>query len=73
MSHNIAHNLLNLPDSVTFADGNGLCFVYMADGRRVSTDSYTQSTPLVLPGAGGGIVDLRKKHLNTHPNLLKHR
>ena len=35
MSHNVSHvkyNLLNLPDSVIFADGNMLSFVYMADG-----------------------------------------
>ena len=56
MSHNVSHvkyNLLNLPDSVIFADGNMLSFVYMADGRRVGTDSHTGSTPLVLPGIGG--------------------
>lgn len=41
MSQNISHiryNLLNLPDSVVFANGNVLSFVYMADGRRVGTD-----------------------------------
>ena len=56
MSHNVSHvkyNLLNLPDSVIFADGNMLSFVYMADGRRVVTDSHTGSPPLVLPGIGG--------------------
>ena len=56
MSHNVSHvkyNLLDLPDSVIFADGNMLSFVYMADGRRVVTDSHTGSTPLVLPGIGG--------------------
>ena len=41
MSHNVSHvkyNLHNLPESVIFANGNVLSFVYMADGRRVGTD-----------------------------------
>lgn len=41
MSHNVTYvkyNLQNLPDSVVFANGNVLSFVYMADGRRVGTD-----------------------------------
>ena len=55
LSQNMAsatYNLLNLPEDITMADGNGLSFGYLADGRRVETVSTTWYTPLILPLPG---------------------
>jgi hypothetical protein len=45
----IKYNLLNLPDTVQFMNGNQIINKYSADGRKLQTDYVTAQLPLVMP------------------------
>jgi RHS repeat-associated protein len=55
----ITYNLLNLPDTVQFSNGNQIVNLYAADGRKLRTDYYTQVESLNAPITEGNIL---------HPN-----
>lgn len=43
------HNLLNLPDTVQFRNGNQIINSYLADGRKVKTVYKTYTSGIVVP------------------------
>ena len=45
----IRYNLLNLPDTIQFADGNQIVHRYDAEGNRLSTDYYTRKLNIPVP------------------------
>ena len=45
----IRYNLLNLPDTIQFADGNQIVHRYDAAGNRLSTDYYTRKLNIPVP------------------------
>lgn len=45
----ICYNLLNLPDTIQFADGNQIVHRYDAAGNRLSTDYYTRKLNIPVP------------------------
>jgi RHS repeat-associated protein len=52
----IRYNLLNLPDTVQFANGNQIINRYDASGRKLGSRSMTLVTPLVAPVSEGTIL-----------------
>jgi RHS repeat-associated protein len=52
----ITYNLLNLPDTVQFSNGNQIVNLYAADGRKLRTDYYTQVESLNAPITEGDIL-----------------
>ena len=52
----IRYNLLNLPDTVQFANGNQIVNRYDASGRKLGSRSMTLVTPLVAPVSEGTIL-----------------
>jgi RHS repeat-associated protein len=52
----IRYNLLNLPDTVQFANGNQIINRYDASGRKLGSRSMTLVTPLVTPVSEGTIL-----------------
>ena len=51
----IKYNLLNLPDTIQFSNGNLIVHQYDALGNRCYTTYYTRNTPIVVPV--GNIVE----------------
>ena len=45
----ISYNLLNLPDSIGFADGHETYNIYDADGRKLRTIHIVAYDPVMLP------------------------
>ncbi|MDD4991982.1 MAG: DUF6443 domain-containing protein [Paludibacter sp.] len=45
----IRYNLLNLPDSIQFANGNQIINRYAADGRKLGTEYFTRVVSTVIP------------------------
>ena len=45
----IKYNLLNLPDTIQFSNGNLIVHQYDALGNRCYTTYYTRNTPIVVP------------------------
>ena len=45
----VRYNILNLPDTVQFKNGNQIISSYDASGRRLSTRNFTLATPVVVP------------------------
>ena len=45
----VRYNILNLPDTVQFKNGNQIISSYDASGRRLSTRNFTLTTPVVVP------------------------
>jgi hypothetical protein len=45
----IRYNLLNLPDTVQFSNGNQIINRYAADGRKLGTEYFTRLVSTVLP------------------------
>ncbi len=45
----IRYNLLNLPDTIQFKNGNQIINRYAADGSKLRTDYFTLATPVVVP------------------------
>ncbi|MDR1180738.1 MAG: hypothetical protein LBL13_02005, partial [Bacteroidales bacterium] len=45
----IRYNLLNLPDTIQFGNGNQIINLYAADGRKLVTRYFTLVTPVVVP------------------------
>ena len=45
----IKYNLLNLPDTIQFSNGNLIVHQYDALGNKYSTTYYTRNTPIVVP------------------------
>ncbi len=43
------YNLLNLPDTIQFENGNQIINTYGADGRKFRTDYITSKLPVVVP------------------------
>lgn len=55
----ISYNLLNLPDTVQFSNGNMLIQEYDADGRKTATHKVVMAQPLMVPV--GIIINLRQE------------
>ena len=45
----VRYNMLNLPDTVQFKNGNQIIHSYDASGRKLSTRNFTLATPIVVP------------------------
>ncbi|GHV58333.1 hypothetical protein FACS1894182_10120 [Bacteroidia bacterium] len=45
----IRYNLLNLPDTIQFGNGNQIINLYSADGRKLTSHYFTLVTPVVVP------------------------
>ena len=45
----VRYNMLNLPDTVQFKNGNQIISSYDASGRKLSTRNFTLATPVVVP------------------------
>ena len=58
----IKYNLLNLPDTIQFANGNLIVHQYDALGNKYSTTYYTRNTPIVVPI--GNIVEQLSSEYN---------
>uniref|UniRef100_UPI00291C5567 RHS repeat domain-containing protein n=1 Tax=Bacteroides bouchesdurhonensis TaxID=1841855 RepID=UPI00291C5567 len=54
---NIGYNLLNLPDEVTFANGNSIRYEYAADGTKLRTVHKTGSTTLTTDYCGNAVYE----------------
>ena len=68
----IEYNLLNLPNKITFSNGNSLKFCHLADGRRIETTSYTQRTALSSPiddNCIENLVSASKEQELMHPSV----
>ena len=60
----IKYNLLNLPDTIQFANGNLIVHQYDALGNKYSTTYYTRNTPIVVPV--GNVVEQLGSAYNKH-------
>ncbi len=45
----IRYNLLNLPDTIQFKNGNQIINRYAAEGSKLRSDYFTLVTPVVVP------------------------
>ncbi len=54
----IRYNLLNLPDTVQFADGRQIINTYASDGRKLKTRYYALKTQLLEPITAGSTLNL---------------
>ena len=54
----IKYNLLNLPDTIQFSNGNQIINYYAADGTKLRTDNFTLVTPLTVPITVGKVNKL---------------
>ena len=54
----IRYNLLNLPDTIQFSNGNQIINRYAADGSKLRTDYFTLVTPLTVPITAGKVNKL---------------
>ncbi len=52
----IKYNLLNLPDTIQFKNGNQIINTYAADGRKLKTSSFTLMNPVVTPISQGNVL-----------------
>ena len=52
----IRYNILNLPDTVQFSNGNQIVNLYSADGRKLGTEYFTQVTDLAIPLTAGKTI-----------------
>lgn len=52
----IRYNILNLPDTIQFKNGNQIINRYSADGRKLGTEYYTCLVPLSTPVAEGTTI-----------------
>jgi len=52
----IRYNILNLPDTVQFSNGNQIVNLYSADGRKLGTEYFTQVTNLAVPLITGVVI-----------------
>ncbi len=48
----IKYNLLNLPDTIQFSNGNQIVHTYDASGRKLRTEYFTLYTPIQIPLSG---------------------
>lgn len=65
----ITYNLLNLPDTVQFQNGNQLIMEYDANGKKSSLQRIVLAEPIVVPQ--GIIADLRHKSYSSyHTNFI---
>jgi hypothetical protein len=48
----IKYNLLNLPDTIQFSNGNQIVHIYDASGRKLRTEYFTLYTPIQIPLSG---------------------
>ncbi|WP_187367619.1 RHS repeat domain-containing protein [Bacteroides bouchesdurhonensis] len=53
----IGYNLLNLPDEVTFANGNSIRYEYVADGTKLRTMHKTGATTLTTDYCGNAVYE----------------
>ena len=53
----IGYNLLNLPDEVTFANGNSIRYEYAADGTKLRTVHKTGATTLTTDYCGNAVYE----------------
>uniref|UniRef100_UPI0022E71249 RHS repeat-associated core domain-containing protein n=1 Tax=Bacteroides bouchesdurhonensis TaxID=1841855 RepID=UPI0022E71249 len=53
----IGYNLLNLPDEVTFANGNSIRYEYTADGTKLRTVHKTGATTLTTDYCGNAVYE----------------
>ena len=53
----IGYNLLNLPDEVTFANGNSIRYEYAADGTKLRTVHKTGATTLTTDYCGNTVYE----------------
>lgn len=53
--HHIKYNLLNLPDTIQFNNGNQIINRYDADGQKLSTDYLTFMVPISVPLTEGKV------------------
>ena len=53
----IGYNLLNLPDEVTFANGNSIRYEYVADGTKLRTVHKTGATTLTTDYCGNAVYE----------------
>ncbi len=65
----IRYNLLNLPDTIQFSNGDQIINRYAADGSKLRTDYFTRVTPLTVP-----IIDISNFEGNKEafPNFQGH-
>ena len=61
----IKYNLLNLPDTIQFANGNLIVHQYDALGNKYSTTYYTRNTPIVVP-VGNVVEQLGSEYNKQH-------
>ena len=54
----IQYNLLYLPDTIQFKNGNRIINRYAADGSKLRTDYFTLVTPLAVPLSKGEVSKL---------------
>jgi len=52
----IRYNILNLPDTVQFKNGNQIINRYAADGRKLGTEYFTRLTSLAVPLTTGQVI-----------------
>ena len=45
----IRYNILNLPDTIQFLNGNQIINRYASDGRKLETEYFTMITPIIIP------------------------
>ena len=50
-------NILNLPDTVQFKNGNQIINRYAADGRKLGTEYFTQLVALAAPVVQGTVIN----------------
>ena len=65
------YNMLNLPDTIQFGNGNRIINYYLSGGERIRTVSRTYTTPLSVPlDAVTNSTDPYIEHTETHTGSL---